>query len=59
MPDAGGLVIASSIQMAEYMATLIEMIEGERPFLVHSDMPNPRRSKLSVILTSVASFQSG
>ena len=27
--------------MAEYMATLIEMIEGERPFLVHSDMPNP------------------
>jgi superfamily II DNA or RNA helicase len=41
MPDAGGLVIASSIQMAEYMATLIEMIEGERPFLVHSDMPNP------------------
>jgi superfamily II DNA or RNA helicase len=40
MPDAGGLVIAPSIQMAEYMATLIELIEGERPMLVHSQMPN-------------------
>lgn len=40
MPDAGGLVIAPNIQMAEYMATLIELIEGERPFLVHSQMPN-------------------
>jgi superfamily II DNA or RNA helicase len=40
MPDAGGLVIAPSIQMAEYMATLIELIEGERPILVHSQMPN-------------------
>ena len=40
MPDAGGLVIAPSIQMAEYIATLIELIEGERPMLVHSQMPN-------------------
>ena len=40
MPDAGGLVIASSIQMAEYITTLIELIEGERPMLVHSQMPN-------------------
>ena len=31
MPDAGGLVIAPSIQMAEYVATLIELTEGERP----------------------------
>jgi hypothetical protein len=36
MPDAGGLVIAPSIQMAEYVTTLIELIEGERPMLVHS-----------------------
>jgi superfamily II DNA or RNA helicase len=41
MPDAGGLVIAPRIEMAEYMATLIEMVEGEKPFLVHSDTPNP------------------
>ena len=31
MPDAGGLVIAPSIEMAKYMATLIEQIEGEAP----------------------------
>ena len=41
MPDAGGLVIAPNIPMADYMATLIEMMEGERPFVVHSDKPNP------------------
>ena len=40
MPDAGGLVIASSIQMAEYITTVIELIENERPMLVHSQMPN-------------------
>jgi superfamily II DNA or RNA helicase len=40
MPDAGGLVITPNIQMAEYMANLIELIEGERPYLVHSQMPN-------------------
>ena len=40
MPNAGGLVIAPSIQMAEYMAKLIELIEGERPILVHSQMTN-------------------
>lgn len=41
MPEAGGLVIAPSIEMAEYMVDLIERIEGERPLLVHSQMPNP------------------
>lgn len=41
MPDAGGLVIAPSIEMAEYMVNLIEKLEGERPLLVHSQMPNP------------------
>lgn len=41
MPDAGGLVIAPSIEMAEYMVDLLERIEGERPLLVHSQMSNP------------------
>ena len=41
MPEAGGLIIAPSIEMAEYMVELIELIEGERPMLVHSQMPNP------------------
>ncbi|MFC1740115.1 DEAD/DEAH box helicase [Pseudomonadota bacterium] len=41
MPSAGGLVIAPSIEMAEYMVQLLEMIEGERPMLVHSQMPRP------------------
>jgi superfamily II DNA or RNA helicase len=40
MPDAGGLVIAPSIEMAKYMVDLIEHVEGERPILVHSQMPN-------------------
>ena len=41
MPEAGGLVIAPTIEMAEYMVKLIERIEGEAPVLVHSQMPNP------------------
>ncbi len=41
MPNAGGLVIAPTIEVAEYMVQLIEMIEGERPILVHSQMPAP------------------
>jgi len=41
MPDAGGLVIAPTIEMAEYMVDLIEMIEGEKPLLVHSQLANP------------------
>ena len=41
MPDAGGLVIAPSIPMTEYMVELLELLEGERPILVHSQMPNP------------------
>jgi superfamily II DNA or RNA helicase len=40
MPEAGGLAIAPNIVMAEYMAALIELIEGERPIVVHSQMPN-------------------
>ncbi len=40
MPRAGGLVIAPSIEMAEYFAQLLERLEGERPIVVHSQMPN-------------------
>lgn len=40
MPNAGGLVIAPSIEVAEYMVKLIEKMEGETPALVHSQMPH-------------------
>ena len=40
MPNAGGLVIAPSIDMADYMAELIERMEGEAPVIVHSNTPN-------------------
>lgn len=40
MPNAGGLVIAPSIEMAEYMASLIGRMEGEVPTIVHSQMQN-------------------
>lgn len=36
MPNAGGLVIAPSIEMAEYFVRVVERIDGERPFIVHS-----------------------
>lgn len=40
MPTAGGLVIAPSIGVAEYMADLLEVIDGERPAIVHNQTPN-------------------
>lgn len=40
LPNAGGLVIAPDIEMAEYMASLIEMIEGEPAQVVHSQLAN-------------------
>ena len=40
MPNAGGLIIAPNIAMAVYMANLIELVEGEKPILVHSEMTN-------------------
>lgn len=40
MPNAGGLVIAPSIEMANYFASLIELIEGEAPVIVHSNTGN-------------------
>ncbi|MFC1672603.1 DEAD/DEAH box helicase [Pseudomonadota bacterium] len=41
IPNAGGLVIAPNIGVAEYMAALLEHMEGEKPVLVHSQMANP------------------
>lgn len=49
IPQAGGLVIAPSIEIAEYMAALLERLDQtsahakpseSRPLLVHSNMPN-------------------
>ena len=40
MPTAGGLVIAPTIEVAKYFADLIEVMEGERPVLVHSRVKN-------------------
>jgi superfamily II DNA or RNA helicase len=41
MPNAGGLVIAPNIIMADYMVKLIERMEGETPSIVHSNVINP------------------
>ncbi|TWH36257.1 MULTISPECIES: DEAD/DEAH box helicase family protein [unclassified Aminobacter] len=43
MPNAGGLVIAPSIEVAEYFVDLIEAMEGERPAIVHSNLPHDGR----------------
>jgi superfamily II DNA or RNA helicase len=40
MPQAGGLVIAPSIPVAEYMCELLEELDGEKPVIVHSQMNN-------------------
>jgi len=40
MPDAAGLVIAPSIPVAEAMAEMLHRIEGERPIVVHNEIPN-------------------
>ena len=52
MPDAGGLIIAPNIATAEHMCSILELIEGEKPAMVHSNITNPedriaafRRSK--------------
>ena len=65
MPDAGGLIIAPNIPMAEYMASLIEILEGEPAQIVHSQMPNPEtkikafRKSESRWLVSVAMVSEG
>lgn len=38
MPQAGGLIIAPDITMAEYFARIIEIAEGEYPVVVHSNI---------------------
>jgi superfamily II DNA or RNA helicase len=40
MPNAGGLVIAPSIDVAEYMADILEKLDGEKPTIVHSNNQN-------------------
>ena len=40
MPHAGGLVIAPNIDVAEYMADLLEELTNKKPILVHSKLPN-------------------
>lgn len=40
MPDTGGLIIAPSIDVAKYMAELIELVDGETPIIVHSHTPH-------------------
>lgn len=36
MPDAGGLVIAPNIEMAEYFSKILEIVDDEKPLIVHS-----------------------
>lgn len=40
VPDAGGLVAAPTIEMAEYFGKLITATEGAAPIVVHSRLPN-------------------
>ena len=40
IPNAGGLVIAPSIKVAEYMSKILLKLTGEKPILVHSDDSN-------------------
>ena len=51
MPESGGLVIAYSIEMAEYMADLLQVLEGERPFIVHNQVANAE-AKIRAFKTS-------
>lgn len=41
LPNAGGLVIAHDIEMAEYFARLIKRLEGQEAMIVHSNVSNP------------------
>ncbi len=40
LPNAGGLVIAPNIKVAEYMASLLELLTNKKPVLVHSEKQN-------------------
>lgn len=41
MPRAAGLVIAPNIPVAEYMAEILEHLDGEKPTIVHNKQANP------------------
>ena len=51
MPNAGGLVIAPNIEVAEYIADILELFEGERPSIVHNQVKNPE-AKISAFRES-------
>ncbi len=55
MPNAGGLVIAPNIDVAEYMAVLLEDITGKKPMLVHSKLPNSE-NKISAFRNSTTDW---
>ena len=64
-PEAGGLVIAPSIKVADYMAKLLEILTKEKPILVHTETRNTedkidifRKSKKNW-LVSVAMISEG
>jgi superfamily II DNA or RNA helicase len=40
LPNAGGLIIAPNIKVAEYMAKILEKLTNEKPIIVHSKTPN-------------------
>lgn len=65
-PNAGGLIIAPSIPLAEHMAELLEEMTGERPVIVHNQTPNAegriaafRNSDTKKWLVSVAMISEG
>jgi|TARA_Y100000815_G_scaffold231428_1_gene221607 superfamily II DNA or RNA helicase len=41
VPTAGGLVIAPTISIAEYIAELLEVMTDEKPLVVHNNSANP------------------
>ena len=43
MPEAGALFIGPNIIVAKYAAELIERITGEKPVLVHNEIPNAHK----------------
>ena len=40
MPNAAGIIIAPTIEMADFMAEIIEIREGKRPTVVHTRVKN-------------------
>ena len=57
MPEAGGLVIAPDVEMAEYMSALIEMLEGEaryRPIKYQTPGHALRPSSLLITMACVS-----